>query len=143
MPSVYAVQCAVWWCAVCGVMRADASYDLLSLPFFLSFFLPFFLPVFLRYAVRGFAEALNDIPMALAENSGMSPIESLAAVRSQQLAENNPYLGVDCMGRSTNDMKVQHVFETLQGKIQQMQLATQVCKMILKIDDVIAPAEYA
>ena len=124
-------------------MRADASYDLLSLPFFPPVFLPFFLSVFLRYAVRGFAEALNDIPMALAENSGMSPIESLAAVRSQQLAENNPYLGVDCMGRSTNDMKVQHVFETLQGKIQQMQLATQVCKMILKIDDVIAPAEYA
>jgi T-complex protein 1 subunit epsilon len=34
------------------------------------------------------------------------------------------------------------VFETLIGKKQQMLLATQVVKMILKIDDVITPAAY-
>jgi len=40
----------------------------------------------------------------------------------------------------TNDMKEQNVFETLIGKQQQILLATQVVKMILKIDDVIMPS---
>jgi T-complex protein 1 subunit epsilon len=39
-------------------------------------------------------------------------------------------------------MKEQYVFETLIGKQQQILLATQVVKMILKIDDVISPSEY-
>ena len=47
-----------------------------------------------------------------------------------------------CALEGTNDMKKQNVFETLIGKKQQMMLATQVVKMILKIDDVITPAAY-
>jgi T-complex protein 1 subunit epsilon len=39
-------------------------------------------------------------------------------------------------------MKEQNVFETLIGKQQQILLATQVVKMILKIDDVISSSEY-
>lgn len=37
---------------------------------------------------------------------------------------------------SSTDMKQQHVIETLIGKKQQILLATQVVKMILKIDDI-------
>jgi T-complex protein 1 subunit epsilon len=40
-------------------------------------------------------------------------------------------------------MKTQRVFETLPSKQQQIQLATQVVRMILKIDDVISPDNYA
>ena len=39
------------------------------------------------------------------------------------------------------DMKQQHVVETLIGKKQQILLATQVVKMILKIDDIRNPGE--
>lgn len=39
------------------------------------------------------------------------------------------------------DMKQQHVVETLIGKKQQILLATQVVKMILKIDDIRSPGE--
>jgi T-complex protein 1 subunit epsilon len=39
-------------------------------------------------------------------------------------------------------MKFQHVFETLIGKQQQLQLATQVVRMILKIDDVMLEGSY-
>lgn len=39
-------------------------------------------------------------------------------------------------------MKVQKVYETFFSKKQQFELATQVVKMILKIDDVISPEEY-
>ena len=58
------------------------------------------------------------------------------------LQEKCPYLGVDCMDSGTNDMRKQKVFETLIGKKQQLLLATQVVKMILKIDDVISTVEY-
>merc|ERR1719409_295012 len=90
-----------------------------------------------QYAIRGFADALEDIPMSLAENSGLSPITSLSEVKAKQVKENNPHYGVDCNQMGTSDMKNQKIFETLIGKQQQMQLATQVVKMILKIDDVI------
>lgn len=96
-----------------------------------------------QYAIRGFSDALEDLPMALAENSGLSPIDSLSDVRSRQLSENNSRLGIDCNQTGDSDMKNQHVFETLIGKKQQMQLATQVVRMILKIDDVILKGAYA
>ncbi|KAL5760038.1 hypothetical protein ACOSQ2_018876 [Xanthoceras sorbifolium] len=95
-----------------------------------------------QYAIRAFADALDCIPMALAENSGLQPIETLSAVKSQQIKENNPYFGIDCNDIGTNDMREQNVFETLIGKQQQILLATQVVKMILKIDDVISPTDY-
>ena len=39
----------------------------------------------LQYAIRAFADALDAVPMALAENSGLQPIETLSAVKSQQI----------------------------------------------------------
>lgn len=95
-----------------------------------------------QYAMRAFADALEAVPLALAENSGLAPIEALTAVKARQVAEKNPHLGIDCNEVGTADMREQNVFETLVGKKQQLFLATQVCKMILKIDDVMAPGEY-
>ena len=53
-------------------------------------------------------------------------------VKTRQMQAANPYLGIDCNDVGTNDMRQQNVFETLIGKKQQLMLATQVCKMILK-----------
>eukprot|EP00826_Nyctotherus_ovalis_P044257 TRINITY_DN476_c0_g1_i12.p1 TRINITY_DN476_c0_g1~~TRINITY_DN476_c0_g1_i12.p1 ORF type:complete len:589 (-),score=163.97 TRINITY_DN476_c0_g1_i12:48-1745(-) len=95
-----------------------------------------------QYAIKGFATALEVIPLALAENSGFSPIDYIGNLKARQISEKNSNLGVDCMRKGTNDMLDQGVFETLQSKVQQLQLASQVVKMILKIDDVIATTEY-
>jgi len=95
-----------------------------------------------QYAMRAFADALEAIPIALAENSGLAPIETLSQIKAQQIKTGNSRLGVDCLQKGTNDMKSQRVFETLIGKQQQILLATQLVKMILKIDDVIQPADY-
>ncbi|KAI5804446.1 chaperonin Cpn60/TCP-1 family [Geopyxis carbonaria] len=90
-----------------------------------------------QYAMRAFATALDNIPMALAENSGLSPIETLAAIKSRQARENNSRLGVDCMATGTNDMREHFVIDPLIGKRQQLLLATQLCRMVLKINNVI------
>jgi T-complex protein 1 subunit epsilon len=94
-----------------------------------------------QYAMRAFADALECIPMALALNSGLNPIKHVSEIKSRQLADNNPRLGIDCMTTGNADMKVQHVIETLIGKKQQLTLATQLVRMILKIDDIRTPGD--
>ncbi|KZZ89583.1 T-complex protein 1, epsilon subunit [Ascosphaera apis ARSEF 7405] len=90
-----------------------------------------------QYAMRAFADALDAVPMALAENSGLNPIETLASIKSQQVKENNSRLGVDCMNTGSNDMKSKFAIDPLIGKRQQLLLATQLCRMVLKINNVI------
>ncbi|KAM7315320.1 hypothetical protein ISCGN_005102 [Ixodes scapularis] len=92
-----------------------------------------------QYPFRAFADALESVPLALAENSGLAPIQTLTEVKARQAREGNPCLGIDCLGKGTNDMKEQHVIETLTSKKQQISLATQLVKMILKIDDIRTP----
>lgn len=97
--------------------------------------------------MRAFSSALDSIPLALAENSGLSPIETLTEVRSRQVLEKNSRLGIDCNGRGENgtflqdeiklglndviDMKKQFVYDPLISKRQQYLLATQVRLHIL------------
>jgi T-complex protein 1 subunit epsilon len=111
-----------------------------------------------QYAIRAFAEALEDIPLALAENAGFSPIEEVAAMKTKQLQTQAAIYGLSVdMGTTTAansmgggigyqnhvaDMRELGIFETLIGKQQQIQLAAQVVKMILKIDDVISMGQY-
>lgn len=59
-----------------------------------------------QYAMRAFADALDSVPLALAENSGLSPIETLASIKSRQVKENNTRLGVDCMMTGNNGMSI-------------------------------------
>jgi T-complex protein 1 subunit epsilon len=95
-----------------------------------------------QYAIRGFAAALDAIPTALASNSGLAPIETLASVKAAQLATGLSNLGVDCNQSGTNDMAAQAVTDPLIAKRQQFLLATQLVKMILKIDDVITHTDF-
>ncbi|KAL4823077.1 hypothetical protein H8958_018014 [Nasalis larvatus] len=78
---------------------------------------------------------------ALSENSGMNPIQTMTKVRARQVKEMNPALGTDCLHKGTNDMKQQHVIEILISKKQQTSFATQMVRMILKIDDIHKPGE--
>lgn len=94
-----------------------------------------------QYAFRAFSVALESVPLALAENSGLLPIETLSELKSRHVAESTSTLGVDCMLTGNSDMKEHHVIESLHSKKQQIILATQLVKMILKIDDVRSPAD--
>ena len=51
--------------------------------------------------MRAFADALEAIPLALAENSGLHPIETVAKVKAEQALANNSQLGIDCMNKGT------------------------------------------
>ena len=59
------------------------------------------------------------------------------------MANKNSAIGVNCLDKGTNDMKKQNVIESLHSKKSQILLATQLVKMILKIDDVRSFGEAA
>merc|ERR1712012_1475966 len=63
-----------------------------------------------QYAMRAYSDALESVPLALAENCGLDPINTLTEI--------NPALGVNCMEMGTCDMKEQSVIETLHSKSQ-------------------------
>merc|ERR1712113_821643 len=90
-----------------------------------------------QYSMRAYATALDTIPMALAENSGLSAIQEMALMKAKQQNTKNSWHGIDCMQAGQSDMWEQSVHESCASKCSQLRLATQVVKMILKIDDVI------
>jgi len=81
-------------------------------------------PTVEQYAMRGFADALEQICVVLAENSGIdpsrpSPRQSQAAVRGLRR------LRIACLDAQVGDMRKLEVFETLASKKLQVQLASQ------------------
>lgn len=94
-----------------------------------------------QYSMKAFASALDVVPMALAENSGLQGIAEMAKVKAVQENTGNAWHGVDCMQTGTTDMWEQNVYEACASKSSQLRLATQVVKMILKIDDVITSGD--
>ena len=60
------------------------------------------IPTIEQYAMRAFSAALDAVPLALAENSGLSPIETLTDVKSRQVKEGNSRLGIDCLSKGNS-----------------------------------------
>ena len=52
--------------------------------------------------MRSYSDALESIPLALADNAGLNPIYYLSQVKSRQIAEKNPRLGIDCMQKGNS-----------------------------------------
>ena len=95
-----------------------------------------------QLAVEKFADSLEVIPITLAENAGMDPIDTLASLRSKQL-KGNKWTGIDVMKGQVASMHASDIFEPLSVKIQIITSATEAACMILRIDDVIATAKSA
>ncbi|MEW6603137.1 MAG: thermosome subunit beta [Thermoproteota archaeon] len=90
-----------------------------------------------QLAVQKFADALDAIPLNLAENAGMDPIDTMTELRASQ-SKGAKWTGVDCRNTKVTDMFKQNVLEPLVIKQQIIKSATEVVSMILRIDDVIA-----
>lgn len=90
-----------------------------------------------QMAIEAFAEAIESIPRALAENAGMDAIDMLIKLR-QAHKKGQKYVGVDVMNGDAGDMKKQNVLEPLRVGMQAIRSATEATVMILRIDDVIA-----
>jgi chaperonin GroEL (HSP60 family) len=95
-----------------------------------------------QLSAEKFIEALESIPLTLAENAGMDPIDSKVQLRSKVSTNSNkPKYGVDVINSQIADMSKKEIFEPLAVKEQVINAATEVSSMILRIDNVIAASK--
>ena len=93
-----------------------------------------------QLAVQKFADALDSLPLALAENAGMDPIDTMTELRAKQ-SKGSKWTGVDVRNTVVADMFKQNVLEPVVVKQQIIKSATEAACMILRIDDVIASSK--
>ena len=90
-----------------------------------------------QLAIKQYAEAFESIPLTIAENAGMDPIDTIITLRANQSS------GKQTMGINAKESKIGNMFsldivEPLVVKEQIIKSATEAACMILRIDDVIA-----
>lgn len=92
-----------------------------------------------QLAIQAFAEALEAIPKALAENAGMDAIDTLVALRNKHKGggDNTTY-GVDVLNGKVEDMSKRGVLEPTKVKKQAISSATETARLVLRIDDIIS-----
>ena len=93
-----------------------------------------------QLAAEKYAEALEVIPLSLAENAGMNVIDTLAELRAKQ-SRGSHSIGIDARSGKVADMSKLDVVEPLAVKEQIIKSATEAASMILRIDDVIASSK--
>jgi len=90
-----------------------------------------------QLAIKKYAEALEIIPLTIAENAGMDPIDTMATLRAKQ-NQGLKWTGIDARNTKIADMLAIDVVEPIAVKEQIIKSATEAACMILRIDDVIA-----
>ena len=90
-----------------------------------------------QLAIKKYAEALEIIPLTIAENAGMDPIDTMATLRAKQ-NQGQKWTGIDAKNTKIADMMAINVVEPIAVKEQIIKSATEAACMILRIDDVIA-----
>ena len=90
-----------------------------------------------QLAIKQYAESLESIPLTIAENAGMDPIDSLIALRAKQNSGEKT-TGINAREGKIGDAYSLDIVEPLVVKEQIIKSATEAACMILRIDDVIA-----
>jgi chaperonin GroEL (HSP60 family) len=91
-----------------------------------------------QLAVEAYAEAIEAIPLTLAENAGLDPIDIMVALRAKHEEADSKYFGIEVTTGKIKNMFDLIVLEPLRVKQQVIKSATEAADMILKIDDLIA-----
>ncbi len=91
-----------------------------------------------QLAIEAFADALEIIPRALAENAGLDPIDVIVELRAKHEEKDGKFYGLDVYSGEAKNMLELGVVEPLRVKTQAIDSASEVAVMILRIDDIIA-----
>ena len=91
---------------------------------------------FKSYCFKGFADALEVIPYTLAENAGLKPVEIVTELRNKH-KNGDKNAGINVKKGIISDMLVEKVIQPSLVTISALKLATEVVRMILKIDDIV------
>jgi archaeal chaperonin len=95
-----------------------------------------------QLAAEKFAESLEVIPLTLAQNAGMDPIDAMTDLRAKQ-SKGSRWTGIDARNAKIADISRIEILEPLVVKEQIIKSATEAASMLLRIDDVIAASKSA
>lgn len=90
-----------------------------------------------QLAVEEFAKSLEFIPITLAENAGLDPIDMLTELKSKHNS-GDKNAGLNLFTNKIENVLTARIIEPYKIKSQAIASATEVATMILRIDDVIA-----
>jgi len=91
-----------------------------------------------QIAVERFADAVEEIPLTLAQNIGMNVLDTLTQLRTKFAKSNGKvkWYGINSNLRKISDMSSSEIIETVAVKQQVFKTAVEASNMILNIDDV-------
>jgi thermosome len=89
-----------------------------------------------QLAVEEFASSLEFIPVTLAENAGLDPIDTLTELKAAH--ETDKSAGINIFTGKVEDVLRAGIIEPLKIKSQAINSASEVAMMILRIDDVLS-----
>jgi len=90
-----------------------------------------------QIAIETYARALEIIPITLAENAGLDPIEIVSQLRNAHAKPGNKFIGLDIFQGKVVNNKDAGVIEPVANIDQILKSATELAVMILRIDDLI------
>jgi len=91
-----------------------------------------------QLAIQAFAESLESIPRALAENAGMDVIDTIVSLRNKHKEKGGVAVGVDVIAGKVTDLRAAGIYEPAKVKRQAIRSATETARLILRIDDIIS-----
>ena len=94
-----------------------------------------------QLAIEAFADAMEVIPRALAENAGLEPIDMLVSLRQAHDKEDGKHMGINVFTGKIQNSIDNGVIEPIVVKEQAIKSAAESAAMILRIDDVISSSK--
>ncbi len=92
-----------------------------------------------QLAIHAFADAMEEIPKAIAENAGLDKINMLLQLRAESGKNKNS--GINVYSGKIEDMMQNNVIDPLRVKTQAIKSASEVSAMILRVDDMLKAQE--
>jgi len=91
-----------------------------------------------QIAIERFADAVEEIPLTLAQNIGMDTLDTLTQFRAKFAKSNGrmKWYGINSNIRKISDVSSSEIIETVVVKQQVFKTAVEVSNMILNVDDV-------
>lgn len=93
-----------------------------------------------QLAIMAFADALEEIPKAIAENAGLDAIDIIVDLRNKH-NKGQKTAGLNVFSGKSEDMLKIGVIEPLRVKTQEIKSATDAAVMILRINDILMAKE--
>ncbi|WP_321417801.1 thermosome subunit alpha [uncultured Methanomethylovorans sp.] len=92
-----------------------------------------------QLAIHAFADAMEEIPKAIAENAGLDKINMLLQLRAESGKNKNS--GINVYSGKIEDMMKDSIIDPLRVKTQAIKSASEVSAMILRVDDMLKAQE--